>query len=719
MNFLFPLYLLGIAAVAVPIILHLRRRPPKDRMEFSSLMLLSASPMQRKKKRKLDNLLLLLLRCALICLLAFLFGRPFFRGGILAEGGKEGKWMVVLLDRSASMQREDLWDRAIAKVKAHAREAGLSDRIALVLFDRREDVRAGFDRWKETPASDRVALWEEALAEAKPGWGETRLAQALAFALELLEEEKQSETGETAAIPEETGVILISDLQEGSDIAELDATAWPEGVALLLDPVEAASENNASLHLLASENVLSLVEGEDEVAAAGEEERENGPRVRVFNQRASAREEFTVAWEGGGAKTDVSLAAGMQSTLRFSSPDPGARESPVLALQGDDHDFDNRIYVTDEARRPLRVVYFGSSETRADDTSQPLFYLQRAIQATNLHEPWVSNEIPEDLNLAETADLVVIAGAVEDERLATIRDYLDGGGSALFLLRTAEQGRNLGQLLGAAALPVEEAELGAEYVLLDDIDFENPMLAAFADPRVRDFSKIHVWKYRRLAANQEWPEGGAVAARFESGDAAWMNYPIGAGRLVIFTSSWHPADSQLALSTKFVPLLYSILERGGEDAARRQAQFVVGDPLPVGQGAVVRRPGGATSVAEEGSAFYRGTDLPGVYVSSRGAEELSFAVNLAPSESRTLPMAESRFEEAGIVLKRRGGDSPDAAAVENDKAREQHLLDVEKEKRQQVWRWLVLAAIGVLFFEMALGGRSGERPQPVPDEAVS
>ena len=60
-----------------------------------------------------------------------------------------------------------------------------------------------------------------------------------------------------------------------------------------------------------------------------------------------------------------------------------------------------------------------------------------------------------------------------------------------------------------------------------------------------------------------------------------------------------------------------------------------------------------------------------------------------------------------------------AAASGAEKAGEQHLLDVEKENRQQVWRWLVLGAIAVVFFEMALGGRAGEKPQPASGEAVS
>ena len=43
MSWLFPLYLAGAAAIIAPILLHLRRRPPHDRVEVSTLMFLDAS----------------------------------------------------------------------------------------------------------------------------------------------------------------------------------------------------------------------------------------------------------------------------------------------------------------------------------------------------------------------------------------------------------------------------------------------------------------------------------------------------------------------------------------------------------------------------------------------------------------------------------------------------------------------------------------------------
>jgi hypothetical protein len=64
-------------------------------------------------------------------------------------------------------------------------------------------------------------------------------------------------------------------------------------------------------------------------------------------------------------------------------------------------------------------------------------------------------------------------------------------------------------------------------------------------------------------------------AWFDSNDPAWLEVPAGRGSLLVWTSGWHPADSDLALSSKFVPLLYSALEYGG---LRDISRYFVGDP---------------------------------------------------------------------------------------------------------------------------------------------
>jgi len=38
------------------------------------------------------------------------------------------------------------------------------------------------------------------------------------------------------------------------------------------------------------------------------------------------------------------------------------------------------------------------------------------------------------------------------------------------------------------------------YAMFAEIDFKHPLFAPFADPRFSDFTKIHIWKYRKLDA---------------------------------------------------------------------------------------------------------------------------------------------------------------------------------------------------------------------------
>ena len=63
MSFLYPLFLAGITAISLPIILHLIRRHTRKRVTFSSLMFLRTTVPRFKNRSRLENLPLLILRC--------------------------------------------------------------------------------------------------------------------------------------------------------------------------------------------------------------------------------------------------------------------------------------------------------------------------------------------------------------------------------------------------------------------------------------------------------------------------------------------------------------------------------------------------------------------------------------------------------------------------------------------------------------------------------
>ncbi|MCB1228212.1 MAG: BatA domain-containing protein, partial [Verrucomicrobiales bacterium] len=98
MNWLFPLYLAGGLAVLAPILLHLRKQPPKRKVVFPGVMFLQETAMRSTTRRRVEQWLLLLLRCLLLVLLALIFARPWWRGAETRGAAGAGVARMVLVD---------------------------------------------------------------------------------------------------------------------------------------------------------------------------------------------------------------------------------------------------------------------------------------------------------------------------------------------------------------------------------------------------------------------------------------------------------------------------------------------------------------------------------------------------------------------------------------------------------------------------------------------
>ena len=133
--FLVPLFLLGIAGVVVPIIVHLTRRQRRNVVAFPSLMFLEKIPFQEQRRRRIQHWFLLSLRALALTLLAVAFARPFFRAPALAAVTSGAREVVVLLDRSYSMGYGDRWDRAKAAATDVIDSLGPEDLATIIFFD--------------------------------------------------------------------------------------------------------------------------------------------------------------------------------------------------------------------------------------------------------------------------------------------------------------------------------------------------------------------------------------------------------------------------------------------------------------------------------------------------------------------------------------------------------------------------------------------------------
>src|SRR6266571_7024019 len=291
MNFLAPLFLFGALAVALPIVFHLIRRISKEKMTFSSLMFLQPTPPRVTRRNRLENIFLLFLRCLVLCFLALGFARPFFQRPMVPDPSTgAGQKIVLLVDTSASMRRQNLWSLALAKAEAVLNATSPFDQVAVLTFDQQTHPVTGFDDWSAMDAGNRAALTAKRLAELQPGWAATHLGNALMAAAEAFADaDKQGQNIGARRI------VLITDLQEGCRLDGLQGYDWPRGIEVDVEPVHAARPTNAG---------LQWVLDADDSAKTGAEA---GPRVRVVNASSSRREQFQIRWDGAGGSTPLDV----------------------------------------------------------------------------------------------------------------------------------------------------------------------------------------------------------------------------------------------------------------------------------------------------------------------------------------------------------------------------------------------------------------------------
>ena len=164
MNFLYPVFLVGAVAAAIPIVLHFLRRDAAPDVPFSAVRLLRGSPVPQSEPRRLRDLLLLAARVLALLLLAAAFARPPY---LTSAAAGLPRVRIVAIDRSFSMGAPGRFAAALARARAAVDEAGDGDRVAVIAFDDRADVIAE----PGTSAQARAAL-----AKVEPTFGGTRYA---------------------------------------------------------------------------------------------------------------------------------------------------------------------------------------------------------------------------------------------------------------------------------------------------------------------------------------------------------------------------------------------------------------------------------------------------------------------------------------------------------------------------------------------------------------
>ncbi|HEV2862814.1 MAG TPA: BatA domain-containing protein [Pyrinomonadaceae bacterium] len=663
MSLLSPLFLLGLAAIAAPVLVHLVRRTRARRVEFPALVFVRQVPQRTIRRRTLHNLLLLLLRCLALLLVVFAFTRPFFSGSGSAKESERERATLVLLDRSLSMRHAGHFDEALARARALVEDAREGERVAVMTFAEGHEVVNNFTADKNEARA--------ALARLAPGYEATDYEQGLRGAETLFDSLKDAGAKR---------VFLVSDFQAaGWDAARASFKLRPD-VRLALVDVGGDPKANAGVTNVEARGAVYGKKYEDKLA------------VHVSNFADEPRERVTIELiinEQTAERREINLAARDTKTVEFAGFN--LAEGPnrcSVRLKTDDFAADNEFYFTLRREAPAKALIVDAAGRGRGES----FYLLNAL-ATDENLPFAFDvKAPGAVDPAglSNSSLVILndAGAAPGALADGLSRFVEAGGRLVIAAGPRTRPESFNQSLGriAPATLKETVQLRrGETVAMTDVKMDHPVFEVFGSGG--RLAAARVFGYQRA----EPREGSTVLARFEDGSPALVESGANTkGRVLLFTSSLGMSWSDLPLTPLYLPLVQQLVRHLGErevSAWHRLGQtFTVakdaeGATPPVDTPTGERLKAGGTT--PEGDLLVTARE-PGFYRLRYGAGHDFAAVNVDGREGDFSKLNTEEFLAAVT------DPNPSVLPADATGAREDAA---ETEARQRVWWPLLLAAL--------------------------
>jgi hypothetical protein len=687
-TYLNPLFLWGLGAVSLPIIIHLLFKKRRKKLLFSTLRFLKIATRENARRNRIKQLILLLLRMAVVALVIFAFARPFFRHEALAGIGPGAKEVVFLVDRSFSMGAESelggtKFERAAAYAADMVSELKTGDKAAVIAFDETPEL--------VQPMTDSFGAVTAALGRLATSARATNFAAAIAAAQEQFDWES----------PRQKAIFLVSDLQV-SGLGELGDVALRRGVGLEIPDLTHPPANVAVTKFAA---VGEFLQSEAPLTIAAD--------LRNYStEPKSVLAEFTV---GGAvvAKQRVSLGPAGAATVEFEYTfNEPAVHGVAVTLEADDAlKLDNAACAALDVRRALRVLCVNGTPSQI-----PYFrethYIQTALNPYRFgHEPGTTMFDPTVISPDALAglqlkgfDAIVLANVdyLDAGVVSKLEDYVRAGGGLMIFtgdkVSIIQYDRDLykdGEGLLPAKLDPPTGSLVDASVFweITNFDEDHYIFQPFLDPAEGDLSVPRFQRIHRLSSLDE--ANGKALAFLNDGRPILVEKAFGAGRVLLMPTSADVDWNDMPKRKVFLPFLHRAIGYlcGAVELERLDASFTVGEPVPLPDGvAKVLDPQGRV-IEPADPKMLRETDEPGLYTVrlDDGTERaIAIVVNPVESDLRSYTVAEFRRILAGDA----------------DGAVRAGLGDEDLGDRDEIWQYVFMTLLAFLLVETWLANRT-------------
>ena len=637
MTFLNPLVLFGLAAAAIPILLHLLNLRKLKTVEFSTLRFLHELQRTRMRKVRLRQWILLLLRTLLIVFLVLAFSRPALKGSFAGLGTVNARSaLVLLLDDSPSMGLRNtggvIFDQARASILDIAGLVQAGDELHLLRLSTAVRGDTSGTLWSSEGAT-------EAFRSLPISNRSYRYSDALQKALQI--------AGSSPTVNRE--VYLLTDLQ-GAHFT-LPATAADSiggttpRVRIFLVRFPQINQANAAVTSCAVESKILAQNRPIMVNAT----------VRNYGDQAMQKNVVSLYLDGiRVAQQSVDLAPHGSSSLTLTAvPKRRGIMGGIVRLEDDVLEIDNSRHFTAAIPETLRVLLAGGSaeETRYSGLALTLSGDSSVAGLFRVHRITDNQLAYTDLQHYDVLVLAAIRSLPPLLASRIVSAVRQGKGLMVYpgpSMNVQEVNAGLLAPLGIPPMTLPAAVSATEsggFVRFEKIDYSHPVFSGMFEREPSTQGSAPSIESPRIRAAATLPSGGAglTLIALTDGRPFLREYRPKAGRVFVSAVDAGVEWSDFAVRGIFAPLLHrTILYL----AATRQSQqeAIIGDRLTI-------------QLRQSPGDFQRTY----VLLSPSGIEE-----RIAPqtrSAAGLLTFDSAPAEEPGLYRLRYEGSSPDRDAA--------------------------------------------------------
>jgi hypothetical protein len=713
LNFLNPLLLAGLAAAALPVIIHLINRRRAVRRRFPALDFLIKSQRRLARSLKIRQWLLLALRIAALVLIPLAMARPFLMSDAgSAEAERLPAGVVFVVDDSSSMNYGDgaVWEAAVDKIQTRMDELRPWDKAALVYASKAPASASALSDDSLTALTDDIGEIRTALSEHRPTPRATDLTSALRTAAEILAD---------ADLPQKR-IVLVTDRQKSG----LNTDALPEGgFAAAIEVLDVRPENVRPNLAVTGASYSQRSGGKrPEFAIVGE--------VRNYGDADLKGVQVQLEIDGkvvGSGLLDIPAhkTATKEFVHRFDGR-TGLHQGVVKIAPGaDDHSVDNVYHLPIHLQEKVRVLLV-NGDPRSVAYQDELYYFERALNPSRSSKSSILTEQIGVDGLAsreklEEFDVIALANVEKLPRLvvARIEAFVKAGGGLLMVagsnVRPDTWNATFGELLPKPVRSVkvlarrDEPDAPLRVVRFGATDATHPVFKVFELPGGESLQRVPVYSYLLLEPSAA---GDArILASYSDGGPALIERRIGEGRSVLLTTTVDRDWTDFPIRVPFLVVMRRLVHHLGKRAAGgSQSTHLIGQrvefaDIDAGDRAQleVRDPEGrrillTPSSAQPGapSGFvplqlgaYQVVSVPELGGDPKPMPALAFAVNAESEESDLTPLS---GDELSVLL---------TGAPEGDSAG----LAQRPTRRVGLWSMLLFLVTLILLGETILGTR--------------